>query len=249
MENTKPIIAKSIISGAIVCATGLHIGASDAELSIGGMDNPVVRDPLTKQPYIPGSSLKGKLRSLLERSLDMEFNKNGGNSISRHECCDPDCPVCRLFGAAGGRGGDNIPSRLHVRDAFLEKESAARLAEIDEGLPYTEWKSENSLDRVTCSAVPRPIERVPAGARFCFEIVYTVENTNHVQEDLSNLEAVMQILEDDALGGGGSRGNGRVRFEIKKAEVRPVSYYLGRQEPKTLVPESGGLGKAVAEAL
>ena len=243
----KPIKGKVILSGEIVCKTGLHIGASDAGLSIGGMDNPVIRDPLTKTPYIPGSSLKGKLRSLLERAMDKEFDKKGGSGksvIYRHECSKASCKVCRLFGSSSKDNG-NIPSRLHVRDAFLSETSINELSELEEGLPYTEWKEENSLDRITCAANPRPIERVPAGAVFEFEIVYTIEKEEDLKDDLNNLQAVLKLLEDDALGGGGSRGNGRVKIEIKDVLVRKKEHYLeGKDEIKV---ELGGddLGTSV----
>lgn len=251
MGNRKPIIGKAVIAGEITCRTGLHIGGSDTELSIGGMDNPVIRDPLSRQPYIPGSSLKGKLRSLLERSLDKEFNRRGGNEIWRHECNEPACLVCRLFGAStqGGRDGRNIPSRIQVRDAFLTAESVERLAEIDEGLPYTEWKSENSLDRVTCAAMPRPIERVPASSIFSFEIVYTVEDPSQVQEDLDNLQAMFDLLEDDSLGGGGSRGSGKISIKIASVTLKPIGSYVSGEEPVAVDTQGQKIGAAVSRAM
>jgi CRISPR-associated protein Csm3 len=244
MEKKKPIKGKVILSGEIVCKTGLHIGASDTGLSIGGMDNPVIRDPLTKTPYIPGSSLKGKLRSLFERAKDMEFNKYGGNNIYRHECSNSECPVCRLFGASSG-SGKNIPSRLQVRDAFLSEESLSKLSELDEGLPYTEWKAENSLDRITCAANRRPIERVPAGATFEFELVYTIEKDEDLKEDLNNLQAMLRLLEDDALGGGGSRGNGRVEIKIKDVLVRKIGHYIEGEDEIKVDLDGGDLGASV----
>ena len=250
MGSRKPIIGKAVITGEIICRTGLHIGGSDTELSIGGMDNPVIRDPLSRQPYVPGSSLKGKLRSLLERSLDKEFNKKGGFEIWRHECNDPACPVCRLFGASTeGRGGRNIPSRLQVRDAFLTEESLKRLSELDEGLPYTEWKSENSLDRVTCAAMPRPIERVPASSAFSFEIVYTVEDADQVKEDLDNLQALFGLLEDDSLGGGGSRGSGKVSLKIASVMLKPIETYISGEEPVAIDLNGQTLGTSLAGKL
>ena len=156
------------------CKTGLHIGASKDNLDIGGLDAPVLRDPVTRAPYVPGSSLKGKLRSLLERRRGMLTIRHSGQG-HRHECTDPACPVCRLFGAAGGRDGDNIPARLIVRDSLLTEAELELLSAIDTGLQYTEWKFENALDRITAAANPRQLERVPAGARFTFELVYNVE--------------------------------------------------------------------------
>lgn len=240
MDNRKPLLGKILLTGTIQCLTGLHIGGSDSELAIGGIDSTVIRDPLTGQPYIPGSSLKGKLRSLLERSLNKEFNRSGGRDIFRHECTDPNCPVCRLFGATAGREDKegNLPARILVRDAHLTPESLAELDTIEGGLPYTEWKTENGLDRITCAANPRQIERVPAGARFIFDIVYTAEDAVSVKDDLANLLSMLRLLEDDALGGGGSRGNGRVAIRLEKTVVRVKGYYLEQQDEETIVPDT-----------
>ncbi|WP_297499767.1 type III-A CRISPR-associated RAMP protein Csm3, partial [Thermococcus sp.] len=57
---------KVVIRGRIKALTGLHIGSQRDVSEIGGIDNPVIKDPHTGLPYIPGSSLKGKLRSLFE---------------------------------------------------------------------------------------------------------------------------------------------------------------------------------------
>jgi len=246
----KPIEGKVILCGEIKCKTGLYIGASETGLSIGGIDNTVIRDPLTKEPYIPGSSLKGKLRSLLERAMNLEFEKHGGNNIYRHECGNVKCPVCRLFGSSASNvnKGSNIPSRIQVRDAFLCEESKSELYELDEGLPYTEWKAENSLDRITCAANPRFIERVPAGAAFEFELTYTIENKDDLEEDMRNLQAVIKLLEDDALGGGGSRGNGKVDVKIKNIIVRRIGYYLEREKEIKVSFDGGDLGDAVMKA-
>ena len=54
------------ITATIEIVTGLHIGGNNDEIKIGGIDNPVIKNPLTNEPYIPGSSLKGKIRSLIE---------------------------------------------------------------------------------------------------------------------------------------------------------------------------------------
>ena len=239
---------------------------------IGGLDKPVIRDPLTQQPYLPGSSIKGKLRSTLERLLRKPLNRRGGSDTYRYESDDiedgyteiegqlisyegaKDCQISRLFGSTGancwikssvateqglsGNGnrtindeqytkikGRNAPARLIVRDCHLLEESAQLLKKIDTGLYMTEWKFENSIDRVTAAANPRQFERVPAGSRFKFEIVYTVENAEQAVEDLQNLAIALAILEDDALGGHGSRGYGKVKFEKFKFFYRNLSQY------------------------
>ncbi|OAG26711.1 type III-A CRISPR-associated RAMP protein Csm3 [Thermodesulfatator autotrophicus] len=225
-QNEKPILGKVIISGILHCETGLHIGASKENLEIGAIDSPVVRDPITREPYIPGSSLKGKMRSLLEKVLALSPNRNGGtqrNPIWRHECDMKEeakkCKLCRLFGSTGKSGGGNWPARLIVRDAFLTDNSRENLQEIDTGLLYTEWKWENSLDRVTAAANPRQLERVPRGTEFRFEIVYTVEDLDDLNEDLENIDTALKLLEMDYLGGHGSRGYGQIKLRDLKWQI------------------------------
>lgn len=233
----KPLLGKVVIAGKMYCETGLHIGAQGGSAEIGGMDNPVVRDPITRQPYVPGSSLKGKLRALLERAHDLEFNHPGAQGIYRHECRDTRCPVCRLMGSSGmetGRSAAPIPARVLVRDLRLTEDSVRKLSEIDTGLLYTEWKVENNLDRITSAANPRSMERVPAGAEFGFEIIYSVDvsSSAEIAEDLTNLLRAIELLEDDALGGSGSRGYGKVRFEFERFEGRRLEYYAGQREAR-----------------
>ena len=235
----RQIRGKVIFEGHLRTLTGLHIGSQVARMEIGSIDSPVIRDPLTRRPYIPGSSLKGKLRALIERSLDgIAFNREGGSGIRRHECSDPSCPSCRIFGSTGRRTSDgrepNQPARLAVRDLFLTGESAEELKDLETGLLYTEWKFENALDRLTAAANPRQIERVPAGAVFGFQMVYTLDQEPEtVAEDLDRLIMGMRLLEDDALGGHGSRGYGRVRFEMVTVRRRPLAYYRGEGEEET----------------
>ena len=230
------------------CLTGLHIGASKENMEIGALDSPVVRDPITFEPYVPGSSLKGKLRSLLEKaSPGLLPNRDGGSGTSRHECNDWDngentnknynnktftypgalsCPVCRLFGSSGpGENNRNFPARLKVRD--LKLINGDELKKIDTGLLYTEWKFENSIDRVTSAANPRNLERVPKGAKFKFSIIYDVEDEDTLQADLDNLRLAIRLLHDDALGGHGSRGYGQVKLAFTGIEARKINYYRG----------------------
>lgn len=226
-ERRKPLQGKIVLTGTVKCITGLHIGASKDNLDIGGIDAPVLRDPVTREPYIPGSSLKGKLRSLFERRQGMTYNRHSGQGVYRHECVDPTCKVCRLFGAAGGREGDNIPARLIVRDSLLTEDSKKQLESIDTGLQYAEWKFENALDRITAAANPRQLERVPAGAEFTFEMVYNVEAPDHeeIRKDLVNLLEILSLLEDDYLGGHGSRGYGKIKFALNELSGKKVEFY------------------------
>lgn len=230
-ERKRPLRGKIILKGEMECVTGLHIGAAGNTLDIGGIDAPVVRDPVTREPYVPGSSLKGKMRSLLERKTGVPFDRHSGNGVYRHECTDRSCPVCRVYGATGGRegSGKNMPGRLIVRDMHMTSKSLELLSGIETGLQYTEWKFENSLDRVTAAANPRQLERVPRGTKFSFELLYTVETENNAElaEDITSLVQILSLVEDDTLGGHGSRGYGKVLFHFSGFEGRSVNYYSG----------------------
>ena len=257
----RPRYGKITISGKVILKTGLHIGASKETMEIGGRDSPVIRHPITREPYIPGSSLKGKLRTLFDRKMEKEMDnwkrRNIGtqrNPIMVHVCPNRDealkCPLCRLFGSSGDT---NSPARLTVRDCHLLNREYLEGAEG--GLEFTEWKFENAIDRVTSAANPRQIERVPAGAEFDFEMVYDVENPKDVEEDLKNLFMLMEMLEDDFLGGHGSRGYGKVEFCITRMEAKKVEWYkekknedkheilqeMSLRDAKEKIPELAGI--------
>ena len=207
------------ITGKIVVKTGLHIGAGNDKVEIGGMDNPIIRNPLTREPYIPGSSIKGKMRSLMEWKLD-KLKNTGGKVCS---CGKPECEICRIFGSANTRSEgakDRGPTRLIVRDATLTGEWKKK---FQDGKALVEEKSENSLNRITAEANPRPIERVVPGVEFDFEIAYRVIDTddNGATDEKYFREVVLEglkLLQNDYLGGGGSRGNGQIEFVSLKDE-------------------------------
>ena len=197
---------------------------------IGGVDNPVMRDVLTNQPYIPGSSLKGKMRSLAEkRDPNAQPNTNIGTSKTKvriHVCSDPKCNVCPIYGVPGQENAQ-APTRLIVRDAFLTEDSAKRLAEFSLDQPYTEVKYEAGIDRITSEANPRPLERVPADSVFGpFEMIFSVYDAGDI-DLLPKLFEAMRLVEDDYLGGSGSRGSGKVKFEGMTIELKPVAAYSG----------------------
>lgn len=209
----KPYLwGKFVIETAVAARTGLHIGGSPAALEVGGVDNTVVKDA-RGVPYIPGSSLKGKLRSLLER-LDRcpaEYRiANGFIHVCTTQEAYERCWVCRIFGVPAQ--AFNGPTRLIVRDAPLQEESLTDAMRRQLDLPYTEIKWENSLDRLTSAANPRQLERVPAGARFSGVLVLSLYEGDG-PEFLRRVLQAMQLLEHDALGGSGSRGSGQVAFE------------------------------------
>ncbi len=314
----KPLLGKFTLKSQIEVKTGLHIGGGGENLDIGGLDKPVIRDPLTQYPYLPGSSIKGKLRAITERLTNKPLNRASGSNTYRYESDDladgfteieglliryqgaSTCLVSRLFGSTGGTNcwidvdtvasqrlervqnvqrryialakdgrtgrfvenansqlnpgetvgeyikvkGRNCPARLIVRDSHLSPQSAEQLKKVDTGLFMTEWKFENGIDRVTAAANPRQFERVPAGSIFDFELVYTVENAKQAIKDLENIAIALAILEDDALGGHGSRGYGKVEFKKFNFFYRDLEYY--RQITKT--PRDGSGIKGIPSA-
>jgi CRISPR-associated protein Csm3 len=216
--------------------TGLHIGGSDSGIEIGGVDKTVIRDPITNRPYIPGSSLKGKMRSLLEKYNNLEQNQRIGQGFI-HSCDDKTvyrtCNVCQTFGVPGERDFSN-PTRLVVRDVFMDADSAKILENTGRtDLPYTEIKTEVSIDRVTSAANPRQMERVPADTVFGpAEMVYTIYNGSDCDpvkdvKRLTTLVEGLQLLEDDYLGGLGSRGSGKVKLVQIEVSLRSKEKYLG----------------------
>ena len=236
------LIGKLILEGDLYCETGLHIGAGKGSLEIGGADNPVIKDAFGR-PYIPGSSLRGKLRSLLEQSSGavaaaelVYLSRRRGQEVRIHQSDRPGDEICLLFGRNPGRmervNGDALessnstPARLTVYDAPLDPESITPQMRENLDDELTEVKSENAIDRITSQANPRTLERVPAGARFKVRFVVDVL----CEEDkplLGKLVEAVRLLEDDALGGGGSRGSGRVRFANLKLTWRGRGFYSG----------------------
>lgn len=216
MEREIKLYGKVFVMGDIKVITGLTIGSGDDGVNIGGVDKVVIRNPLTNQPYIPGSSIRGKMRSLLERAENLEQN-NKIQDIYIHVCNKQDnyekCDVCQVFGISGENKFAK-PTRLIIRDVTLNEDNLS-----------TEIKWEATIDRVTSGAVPRSMERVPEGTIFKdFEFCYGI----YEKEDLSRLKIIfkaMQLLEDDYLGGSGSRGSGKVRFTDIKVECRPACDY------------------------
>ena len=234
------LIGKLILEGEMHCETGLHVGAGKGSLEIGGADNPVVKDAQGR-PYVPGSSLRGRIRSLLEQATGMAvpselvyISKRKGQEVRIHQSDRPDDEICILFGRSPGRmekagggdegGGSATPARLSVFDAPLIAGSITPQMRENLDDELTEVKSENAIDRITSQANPRTLERVPAGARFRIRMVLDLL----CAED-SVLPALLiqglRLLEDDALGGGGSRGNGRVSFDNLKLVWRGRDFY------------------------
>jgi len=226
-ENTNTtnaeFLGNYIIRGKFKCLTGLHIGGSKEKLEIGGVDSPVVRDPRTRYPYVPGSSLKGKLRSLLEYALGAvpetgdvstaeEIVRLFGIGVDEKKEAKADSPLHKIG-----------PSRLIVRDSHPTQKTTDWWKNLDTDLLYTEFKSENGINRITSAAIPRFIERVAADSEFEFELIYTAYDLKNgsvaaddATEDLGNLRMAVLLLEHNFLGKSGSRGYGRVEFRFEE---------------------------------
>ena len=191
------MFGKIQITGKIEVMTGMHIGTSDGFAAIGAVDSPVIRDAQTKTPMLPGSTLKGKLRTLLAKQYNKEvftFHKD-----------DAEC-IVNLFGSAAKPGERAKNSRLIFSDMLM-----ANYKELPNR--GTEVKFENTINRLTAMAMPRQIERVIRGAQFDLDIVYDVEPDADVIEDFKLLVEGFKLLQYDYLGGHGTRGYGKVRLE------------------------------------
>lgn len=198
------LLAKIFIKGKIETLTGLSIGGSNDDVMIGDIDNNVIKTS-AGVPYIPGSSLKGKVRSLLEKSEKKDICKCGH------------CDICAIFGTGAASKDPQVgPTRLFVRDAPMNKKTKEMMEnrtgifkELE--LIYTESKWENTINRKTSESNPRQTERVPASAKFDFELVFNIlEKADY--DRLKKLIVGLRILEDDYLGSSGSRGYGRIKF-------------------------------------
>jgi CRISPR-associated protein Csm3 len=204
------------IRALLVCKTGLHIGGTEAGMAIGGAEGPVIKDA-GGRPYIPGSSLKGKLRSMLEYKY-----KRGedGNPCG----CGQDlhiCPVCTIFGPHRNVRHELGPTRIIVRDAFLTDKSLGDWeAARSEGKDFTETKTETAIDRKTGMARggPRHPERVNPGTEFQLNIVLRIFEGDNEDEFVKHVKEGIDLLNKDYLGGSGTRGYGWV--EVKDIEVK-----------------------------
>lgn len=225
------------LEGTITLKSGLHIGSGNMEMHIGGTDSPVIKHPHTLEPYIPGSSLKGKVRSLLEMASGLMMH-TGGNVVStkilsKNNISPEDKTkakeIIKIFGSGGDDKEENTdigPTRVSFADCYLAEDWKKQAHENRWQL--TEVKSENSIDRIKGTAAnPRFIERVPEGTQFNFNLTFKILDDSDEQLFDKLLEG-LKLLELDALGGSGSRGYGRIEFKFydsvinsKFAELNP----------------------------
>jgi len=220
--NNITLKKKIFINGTIEVKTGLSIGGSSVGLEIGGADKVVVRNPITNQPYIPGSSLKGKMRSLLEKVEGrLTYGKDEKGNTTAMPCKCGDCLICQIFGVPAEK--TVTPARLIVRDSDLigimkddkfEKGAEKLLEARNTDMPYTEVKTEVVIDRITSSATPRNFERVPAGGVFDLNLICNIYEDDDEKEMLNEVFKGLKLVQDDYLGGSGTRGYGQVKFKI-----------------------------------
>jgi len=226
------------LSGMIVLKTGLHIGAGDTEMHIGGVDSTVVKHPHTLEPYIPGSSIKGKLRSLLELYSGV-INFTGGEVLSlKHWDSVKDLKeaknILQLFGCSADNKQEksaSVPELGSARLSFVDSYISENWRKNNSDFVLSETKAEVSIDRKTSTASkagPRFIERVPAGIEFDFSIYIKVFEEDNSNELIETLKKGLKLLELDAIGGSGSRGYGRIEF--KNLELERAVFEL----PKSL---------------
>lgn len=220
------------LEGTITLKSGLHIGSGNMEMHIGGTDSPVIKHPHTLEPYIPGSSLKGKVRSLLEMESGLlPFASNEGGLVSSKtlEKVKKEQPnlvekaeaILKIFGSSGADKDDETgfgPTRVSFSDCYLDdkwKDDAK-----NNRWQLTEVKSENSINRIQGTAAnPRFIERVPEGTKFNFIVTFKVLDDNEKELFEKYILKGLKLLEMDALGGSGSRGYGRIKFNFSNDTV------------------------------
>lgn len=215
----KQLLGKILIQAELTVETGLHIGGSNDYAPIGAVDSVFVRDPFTRQPIIPGSSVKGKMRTLLAKA------RNGARMVQSP--VEDEKVVRRLFGATGEK--QVLLSRLQFSDLFINRKAERKFEKLDTDTYMGEVKFENTIERGTGTAMPRQIERVPRGTTFDFLLIYNIENEEELNEDMEVLAQGFRLLQLDYLGGHGSRGYGRVSFS--DFFIERIDIETGDREP------------------
>lgn len=215
------LLGHSKVTGTIRCESGLKIGGSKDSLEIGAMDNPIIRHPVTGLPYLPGSSLKGKMRSLLE------IKAGSFNMVKGGPCDCGNCDVCKLFGCGNPQKAKEM-TRLIFRDAMVTKESEdiLRDAQSEKGVNFAEVKSENWIDRRTGKAGQggiRTQERVPEGTCFKFEVSIRVFDGDDKEKFKNKMVEGLRLMENDYIGGSGSRGYGKIKFLDLTFDGQPLT--------------------------
>jgi CRISPR-associated protein Csm3 len=228
------------ITSIITLISGARIGGSDDVLQIGGTDLTCIKDPASGKPYIPGSSLKGKMRSALEKSTGtaegIQPSKRG--------------PIARVFGPHFDVRHQEGPTRIRVHDAQLLPGSEFTL----------ELKTESVNNRETGTAMhPRTLERVAPGARFGLRIDFDVYDIDagfkytdlFDKKQHAGREAILAIINDglellcqSGIGSGTSRGYGQIEItgdKLQSPKCRPrISFPTDAADPAGAAVPAGG---------
>jgi len=226
------------LEGTITLKSGLHIGSGNMEMHIGGTDSPVIKHPHTTEPYIPGSSLKGKVRSLLEMESGLMIYTEGNvvspkttleelidgstKKVNDDEALRQKCEnILKVFGSSGADIEDQNPygpTRVSFADCYLTDDWKKKAKE--NRWLFTEEKSENVINRIRGTAEhPRFIERVPEGTQFKLLITFKILETDDNDLFENILLKGLRLLEMDALGGNTSRGYGRIEIKFDDNEI------------------------------
>lgn len=212
------------IHGVIACVSGLRIGGSKDDIEIGGMENPIIRHPISGLPYIPGSSLKGRMRALLELKYSSDTQQTGEPC----GCGKESCQVCIVFGPHKNVRHNLGPTRIIVRDANLTRNSEKVLtkAQEEKGIYFAEVKTENWVNRKTGVAGNQGLrtqERIPAGTKFDFEIVLRIFDGDIEKKMVDFVLDGLSMVQKEYLGGSGSRGYGKVIFSDLFIDEEPLT--------------------------
>ncbi len=227
--NTLKLTKHIAITADLVTKSGLRVGGTEAAMSIGGAENPIIRD-FWGNPYIPGSSLKGKIRSLLELNrgkVQIRQNRDGTKSGLPCGCAREDCLVCRVFGPHMASNHSLGPSRIIMRDAPLSKETADQIYTLaKEGKEFSETKTETMIDRLNGKAATgslRTQERLPAGAKFNLNMSLRIFDGDDEKQMVDFIKEGLSLLQKDYLGGSGTRGYGWVKIENLRIDGKPAN--------------------------
>lgn len=260
---SRKFVKNYVLKAKINLETGLHIGGLKETVEIGGTDNPVIttykkiNGRYETIAYIPGSSLKGKIRSLLDIAYSSEiltkeeweskrrppeYIQVGLNYIKYDS--EKGREIIKVFGVPAEKIENEGAGRLVVRDAFPTPETVEKWKNLPDVVNGSEVKAENTVNRITSAAMPRFFERVPADSEFECEMVLSI-----YEEDsdalLNLLLEGMKMLEDSYLGGFGSRGYGKIKFKDIIIKERPLEYYEGNKKAERIYAEGGTLDELI----
>ncbi len=224
--------------------TGLFIGGLESDVA----DNPIIKDKYG-YPYIPGSSIKGRIRSILEL-LNGNIDPSGGprnpeKALNLSNNPSPDelrkvyeDVLARVFGYSPKNNRFFGPTRIYIEDFVLEDK------EGKSPLDFMELKPENQIDRYTGQARnPRIVERIIPGSRFRGRIKIIAfdvkEGDKLIKDAKSELKEALELalvglkrLERLGLGGKISRGYGQIKIRVGKVAGKNVAIFPSKMGGK-----------------